>query len=346
MILKKRYFEYFIHGLIWITGLIIVLYNVKTIGLLKESMGSYTLAVVIGTLFNLILFYLVSLYLIPRFNLSESRGKLISFLIIFTVGLSAIESLIDYYLMPVIYSSEEEPYMSQLIVILVFHVFILALALAYGFTREWIRKDKNQQELKSEKLSAELNYLKAQVNPHSLFNMLNMAFASATKNGDEYTANLIEMISSQLRYMLYESNFEKVSVQKEIDHINSFIEIQKLRISDDMPVKINYRTEGDFSTNSVAPLLLIPFIENAFKHGLHYNANTNIDIQISCQNQQLELKVSNPINQKQVSVNNQSSGIGLENVKKRLELIYPNKYTLQVNEEPDIYSIYLNLNLN
>ncbi|WP_321308099.1 histidine kinase [Marinifilum fragile] len=346
MLLKKRHLEPSLHLLIWITGLFIALYNINNIGFLKRGMDIYSLAVVIGTFFNIVLFYFVSLYLIPKFNAKGLRRELIFYLIIVTIVLSIGESLIDYFLMPSIYSSEEEPLIAQFIVILVFHIFILALALSYGLTKEWIKKEKKQQSLKAEKLSAELNYLKAQVNPHFLFNMMNIAFASATKNGDEYTANIIEMISSQLRYMLYESNFEKVSVQKEIDHINSYIKIQKLRISDDMPVKINYQTNGDFSSNSVAPLLLIPFIENAFKHGLHYNAETNINILISCQNHQLKLMVSNPVSVNKNNVNNSSSGIGLENVKKRLDLIYPNKHKLQIKEQKEKYSISLNLMLN
>lgn len=343
----SKYREYIIHSVIWITGFIIFAGFVQTIGNVRRDMGDFVYPVAVGTIFNMILFYTVAFKLTGRYNLRKSNPLFFAQIIITLLGLTFIESILDYFLFPAYYSSENESLYSQFIVTLIFNLFILAVALGYGFVKMWLKSENQRQELNSQKLTAELDFLKAQVNPHVLFNMLNMAFSSATTYGDERTADIIEKISSQLRYVLYDSNINKVSIRKEIDHIEGFVALQRMRISADMPVKIYLKVNTDNENYQISPLLLIPFVENAFKYGISFDLPTEIKIEIICLDKTLKLYVSNPVIKNEKSNQADSmSGIGLENVKKRLSILYPSKHVLEISNDGKLFIVNLSLNLN
>ncbi len=338
--------EYIIHSIIWIAGFIMVAGFVQTIGNVKREMGDFIYPVALGTIFSIILFYTVSNKLIGIYSLKRSGYLFLGQVVLTFLGLTIIETVLDYFLFPAYYSTEIESLYSQFIVTLVFNLFVLAIALGYGFIKMWLKSERQKQELKSQKLSAELDFLKAQVNPHVLFNMLNMAFSSATTYGDERTADIIEKTSSQLRYVLYDSNTAKVSIRKEIDHIEGFVALQKMRISADMPVKISLNVSTDNENYQISPLLLIPFIENAFKYGISFNRPTEINIEIKCRENTLQLLVSNPIITDDTSQRGDGfSGIGLENVRKRLSILYPSNHILKISNDGEIFIVNLTLNL-
>ncbi len=341
-----KYREHIVHSIIWIVGFIIFAGFVQTIGNVRREMGDFIYPVVVGTIFSIALFYTVSYKLIGRHTLKRANSLFFAQIILTLLGLTIIETVIDYFLFPIYYSTEIESVYSQFIVTLVFNLFILAAALGYGFIKMWLKSEREREELKSQKLSAELDFLKAQVNPHVLFNMLNMAFSSATTYGDERTADIIEKISSQLRYVLYDSNIEKVSIRKEIDHIEGFVALQKMRISADMPVKISLRANTDNENYQISPLLLVPFIENAFKYGISFNVPTEIKIEIECRDNSLNLFVSNPVIIKERAYQTDNfSGIGLENVQKRLAILYPANHQLKISNDGEIFIVNLTLNL-
>lgn len=338
--------EYVVHAIIWISGFIIFAAFAQTIGNVKRENFGFVSSIALGTIFNIILFYTVAFRLIGRYNEIKSNAYLFACIMLTLVGVTALESIIDYFLFTAYYSSENEPLYSQFIVTLTFNLFVLGIALGYGFTKKWLKSERQKQELKAQKLSAELDFLKAQVNPHVLFNMLNMAFSSATTNGDERTADIIEKISSQLRYVLYDSNINKVPLQKETDHIESFVALQKMRISADMPLKISLEISSDDNNYMIPPLLLVPFIENAFKYGISFNSPSEIKIAISCNNGSLNLYVSNPIvNNKRESGVSETSGIGLENVRKRLSILYPSSHILEILNDGKIFIVNLTIQL-
>ncbi|MDP3436467.1 MAG: histidine kinase [Bacteroidales bacterium] len=338
--------EYIIHSIIWIVGLIIVAGSVQTIGNVKREMGDFIYPVALGTIFSILLFYTVSNKLIGLYSLKKSNYLFLGQVVVTLLGLTIIETVLDYSLFPAYYSTEIESLYSQFVVTLVFNLFVLAIALGYGFIKMWLKSERQKQELKSQKLSAELDFLKAQVNPHVLFNMLNMAFSSATTYGDERTADIIEKTSSQLRYVLYDSNTDKVSIRKEIDHIEGFVALQKMRISADMPVKISLNVSTDNENYQISPLLLIPFIENAFKYGISFNRPTEINIEIQCRENTLQLLVRNPIITDDTSQRRDGfSGIGLENVRKRLSILYPSNHILKISNDGEIFIVNLTLNL-
>ena len=343
-ILKHK--EYIVHSVIWIAGFIIVAGFVQTIGNVRREMGDFIYPIAVGTLFSITLFYTISSRLIGRHSLKKSNSLFFTQITIALLGLTVVETVVDYSLFPAYYSTESESLYSQFVVTLVFNLFILAVALGYGFIKMWFKSERQKQELKSQKLSAELDFLKAQVNPHMLFNMLNMAYSSATTYGDERTADIIEKISSQLRYVLYDSNINSVYIRKEIDHIEGFVALQKMRISADMPVKIKLDINTDNESYQIPPLLLIPFIENAFKYGISFHNPTEIIIKIECRDNTLNLVVKNPvIKRERTSQSDGFSGIGLENVRKRLNILYPSNHILKISNEGEIFIVNLTLNL-
>ena len=328
----KRSLEPFVHILIWGCGFFLMAFLIKTIGPFKKADQTLFMPVAFGTLINLSLFYISSLLLIPRFSRNKRTLEFIFLILGLYLILSIGETFIDHLFFTYYYSSIRESFVSQLLLNLSLNLIMLAIALGYGFTKNWWKSEKLKQELRQEKLLAELNFLKSQINPHFLFNVLNMAFSSATCNGDEKTADIIEKLSGLMRYMLYESNVDRVNLEKEVEFLNNYIKLQKMRLSSDIPIEINFSVQGEIHQSQIAPLILIPFIENAFKYGISLDQPGEIQISLSNSDKQLEFQVQNGIYDSPSTFNKKNSGIGLVNVKKRLDLLYPGRYILNIEK--------------
>lgn len=227
--------------------------------------------------------------------------------------------------------------------------FVLLRHISHNFTRFFavlfisyaIKLNQQLKKIQNEKLQTELSYLRAQINPHFLFNTLNSIYALAIDKSDE-TANAVVTLSGMMRFVVSDAQQNEVSLEKELKYIEDYIHLQKLRIDD--RVKLNFHIKGERVGKKIAPMLLIPFIENAFKYGVNAEENSVIDIEITIQSQALILNVVN--NKVTVSINPLAeSGIGLENTKNRLELLYPNSYSLRIDDNTDIYKVQLALTL-
>jgi len=196
------------------------------------------------------------------------------------------------------------------------------------------------------KQQAELEGLKAQINPHFLFNTLNTIYSSALKN-DIKTAELILKLSDNFRYMLHEGQHKYVPLKKEISHLKGYINLQEERLRD--KVSINFNVEIDNDEQEIAPLLLISFVENAFKYiSLLKGNNHSLKIGISLKDNTFKFYCENPYNQdakEDAEVNWQESGIGITNTKKRLAYLYPNKHILNIENENSLYKVNLHIEL-
>lgn len=202
---------------------------------------------------------------------------------------------------------------------------------------DFFANEKEKTALLTEKLNAENAFLKNQLNPHFLFNTLNNIYSLAL-NQSPKTPEAVMKLSELMRYMLYESNQEKVSLETELTYLNNFIELQKMRYS--RQTYIDFEVVGDVSSQRIAPLMLIPFVENAFKHGSVQDVNHPLSIRLLVNQNNLNFMVKNQLaNQNK----DKYGGIGLENIKKRLNLIYPNSYHLEIQNDADSYSTELNL---
>ena len=222
---------------------------------------------------------------------------------------------------------------------------ILTITTGLRYFRRGINQQYILQEMEAKQLNAELNLLKSQVNPHFLFNTLNNLFSIAQKNEDHTTADGLMKLSQLMRYMIYDSNVELVSLEKEITYIRNFIELQRLRFDNQDLLKVDFQITDNFKSTFICPIILIPFIENAFKHGLSTEEHNKIDIAIGIENKILNLKVKNTINTIKTGTNGKNSGIGLDNVKRRLKIIYPDRHDLTISSDSEYFYVDLKIEL-
>lgn len=291
----------------------------------------------------IIFFYLSYFVLIPKFFFQRSYAWFIFFILLSYFVISFLpQSLISAphhrWYNEGFHGHEERfeflelheygKHLSQFLMVFIFSLMLRILG-------RWRQTEK-------EKLNAELSYLKAQINPHFLFNTLNSIYSLAIQ-GSEYTATAVVKLSEMMRYVTTEANKDFVSMEKEIGYISSYIELQKVRFGD--TVKFSFHFSGDISKHKIAPLILIPFVENAFKHGVNPEEDSEISISIVIENGILRMEVFN----KKVNVRLQEelrTEQGIDNTKKRLEHLYANEHTLKIENGEHTFLVVLIIHLN
>ncbi|GEO12237.1 hypothetical protein SAE01_47330 [Segetibacter aerophilus] len=204
-------------------------------------------------------------------------------------------------------------------------------------------KERIDKEKENEHLKTELSFLRSQVSPHFMFNVLNNMVALARKKSDILEPSLIKL-SSLLRYMLYETDEEKVLLEKEIDYLNSYIDLQSQRFGS--KVKVNVTMDHFDNSYFIEPMLLIPFVENAFKHGTGLIQNAEINIELKAMNNLLQFTVINQHDNSSEETKDKTSGIGLQNVRRRLNLLYKDNHTLLITNRDNKFIVSLQLNLH
>lgn len=223
------------------------------------------------------------------------------------------------------------------------YIFIIGISISYRIIKDSVEKDRMLKEAENETLKTELTFLRSQVSPHFMFNVLNTLVSLARKKSDLIEPSLIQL-SNLMRYMLYDSNDERIPVDQEIDYLKSYIDLQMLRFGDD--VKIEMSIDQDLKGYDIEPMLLISFVENAFKHGVGMIEDPVIKIQLSIDraSHYLQFRVINKVSE-ELSSKDKSSGIGLNNMRRRLELLYKDRYTLETSQSEDIFVSDLTLKL-
>jgi two-component system, LytTR family, sensor kinase len=341
----KRFLEPAIHVLIWgsfLTGNILF---TQTLGPFRKETGSIYYPIIFGALINAAIFYGNALYLVPRYVSGARYGKYVISVLVLYLGLTTVNILADHFFFIAVYSTEKEPLWSTALTNSVSKFFILSFSLGYGFTRIMIRAERIRQQLIEDKLKAELKILKAQIDPHFLFNTLNMAYASAIKSGDTHTADIVEKLAVLMRYVIYESKGDSVALEKDINYIENYIDLQLQRLSPDISGNIRCNIKGDWQGYQIAPMILIPFIENVFKHGIRLDEKSGIHIDLHVHSGLLVLETRNARKINGDSSDFSNSGIGLDNVKKRLQILYPNRHKLEIETTGDLYHSRLELKL-
>lgn len=222
-----------------------------------------------------------------------------------------------------------------------FYLSIIAISTIIRVLSEFFNNQQNKMLAESQRTTAELNYLRKQTNPHFLFNSLNSIYSLAHKKSD-LVPDAIVTLSELMRYMLYETDNKTVLLEKEINYIQNYIELQKLRLNNIENIFVN--VHGETKNKFIEPLLLISFIENAFKYGTDYKGNTHIKIKIQIEGNILDFWVENRVEKFESDPEN--SGIGISNIKNRLKLLYPDSHILTIEEKDQIYSVHLNLMLD
>ncbi len=224
------------------------------------------------------------------------------------------------------------------------HFLLVSTGAAFKLVLDYARAQRRLGELAKEKAEAELNFLKSQINPHFLFNSLNSVYFLIDKNNKE-ARQALHKFSDMLRYQLYEMNGEKIPVEKEISYLQDYIALQRLRQNDNSSVSLHVApdTQGFY----IEPLLLVPFVENSFKHLSHFNdgKKNEIKINLSRQNGTFNFSIRNTTEGKKTPELLPQGGIGLANVKRRLELLYPQRHQLAIQEQEGWFDVQLTIKI-
>ncbi|MBK0370279.1 sensor histidine kinase [Flavobacterium agrisoli] len=316
---------------------------------------------------GIVLFYLNYFYLVPRFLLQKKYGwylgwtiglivVFMSFRIAYTKpkfqheNRMAIEKFdpknkpneIPKGFPPPDFNKEphKEPFFFK-IAPSIYYILIIAISSVIKILAEYYDNEQKKLIAESHRTTTELNFLRQQTNPHFLFNSLNSIYSLAFKKSD-LVPNAIVTLSELLRYMLYETDNKTVALEKEINYIQNYIELQKLRLNNIENININ--VHGDAKNKFIEPLLLISFVENAFKYGTDYKGAAYIKIKITIEGNNLVFKIENKI--EDYTTDPENSGIGLNNIKNRLDLIYPNAHDLKIQQDNQFYKVYLLLQLD
>lgn len=223
-------------------------------------------------------------------------------------------------------------------------VFLVFFSLGLKVLERQSKIEKIQEEMEREKLNSELAFLKNQISPHFFFNTLNNIY-SLVSISPEDSQNAILRLSKLMRYLLYESEQGDTMLSQEIDFMNNYIDLMKLRTSD--KVYVNVRLPGKFEDRRIAPLLFVPFIENAFKHGISNREKSFIEISMEINDASIIFRCSNSIHAgRDIEATGIKGGIGLENVKKRLGLLFPAKHDLKITSNEKQFDVYLEILLS
>lgn len=230
------------------------------------------------------------------------------------------------------------------------YYFILILTIVTGFSvglrviERHAASEKRQKELEKEKLNSELAFLKNQVSPHFFFNTLNNIYSLIEINSNDAQEAVLKL-SKLMRYLLYESEHGETLLSHEVDFMRHYIDLMKLRLSNKIKLDINLPDNNP--QYKIPPLLFIPFIENAFKHGISYRENSFVNISMQTENREINFLCVNSLGQRKDAENRENhSGIGLENVKKRLNLLFPKKHLLEIKQSDNTFKVALKIDLN
>jgi hypothetical protein len=228
--------------------------------------------------------------------------------------------------------------------ILPVNLVVFTLGTLYGLSRDWIRKYRHESKIEQEKMRADIDLLRSQINPHFFFNALNNIYAITQRNQDKEAGQAIMKLSGLMRYMIYDSNVAEINLARELEHIDHYLEVARLKFDQKDNVDIHLEKEGNFQKHKIAPLLLVPFVENALKHGVGSKGEGYIHLGFFLNDGELIFRIENPILDKEEAWK-KHSGIGLDNVKKRLQMLYPDRHQLDISESDGKFKVQLVIRL-
>ena len=289
-----------------------------------------------------LLIYLNLIVLMPRF---AQQGRFVEYICLLTVSLAgyvSLKNVHDVYLYGyVLNDNHQRDFFANTYYNFSIAVFYVAFSIALSLSKAWYFQREQLRKMEVEKLNAELDYLKAQINPHFVFNSINTIYFQIDRQ-NEIARTSLSNFSEMLRYQLYECNGVEIPIEKEINYIKSYVAMQQMR--KDEHYRISFSETDDLRGFSICPLLLIPFVENAFKHVSHFSRQNEIRIRLSRSENDFILSVYNTKEDRKM--NGVHNGIGLANVKRRLELIYQDRHELVIDDRVDSFEVKLALRIS
>ena len=333
-IISERYKAIVFHICLWGIWMYLPLSNTR-----EEEIYVRTIMILsFIVLEHIPMFFINTELLIPRILHKKGATPYIWALLLLIIVFSTLNNILSNELRELL--TPDKPRKGSYIWSIVPVIFVAAISTGYALFSYVVNEEKLKQEKKQEQLQSELSFLRSQISPHFIFNILNSIvylIRSKSNLAEPVTIKLSEL----MRYMLYESSDAQIPLDKELAYLNNYIELQKVRFEED--VKIDVHTEGVATTQIIEPMLMIPFVENAFKHGVGMVLEPIIDVNLQITPSNLSFSVKNKIAPESSEDKDMSSGIGLKNVKRRLELLYPNAHRLDIKNENGWFEVTLNL---
>lgn len=325
------------HSLIWLLFFAFLILNSDTNFSFFERLTNEF----INLFLYAILVYFNLYYLIPNYLKSKTIGLYFFLLLIFSFFLTPIKLVIFYLKL-----NNQPVYQSMLIsnfgLYFIINIIVGGSSTIAKIVKDYTKNQKEKQLLEHRNMHNELQFLKSQINPHFLFNTLNNIYSLTLKKSD-LAPEMVLKLSDMMRYMLYECNARRVPLKKEITYLQNYIELESIRFKNRGTIKLNIEVTGDEDFH-IAPLLFIPFLENAIKHGVNQQIeNASVSMSLKVKNGLVEFGIKNNKNTKSP---NGPGGIGLVNVKRRLNLIYPKAHELEILDLKEFYIVSLKINLN
>lgn len=288
--------------------------------------------------------YINYFYFLPRLIRTQEVGRYVLtfgplFILLSCLFLFGKQAILGYY-----FPEKDWMYSARFAINVIMSAFFAVVCVGLlKFVEDYFELEARRKELENQQLTSELQFLKAQINPHFLFNTLNNLYYLAL-NQSTRTPEVIARLSGMMRYMLYDSNHPLVPLSKEIEYIENYLNLERLRLDDRVP--IIFEVEGNVEGVRIAPLILITFLENAFKHGVSGSADdVFITVKLDVNDGSCHYRVTNSKLAENRKTLTEKSGIGLQNVRRRLELSYPQRYELRTDETEDRYRVDLQLQL-
>jgi two-component system, LytTR family, sensor kinase len=334
-IAKYRHFNFIFHGLVWSIVLFFP-YLVASAGNQYNIGPLPGLYFTVSGIIHMIIFYANTLFLYPKL-LNRAYWWVYSVLAVLLIFFSV---QVKFFVLEQWFPDASPDARSH---VLFPSVVVFIVSTFYSITVEKIRAEKLQKENEAMQLGMELKLLRSQISPHFLFNILTNLVSLARKKSDQLETSLL-MLSGLMRYMLHDGG-KKISLQQEVEYLESYIALQKLRFGRDVKIVFNQDLSPGETGYHLEPMLLIPFVENAFKHGTGYVDEPAIDIRLTVKEDVLVFEVKNKYDAETDTSKDDNSGIGLSNVRSRLALLYPGRHNLVIHTGNNLFSIHLTLKL-
>ncbi len=302
----------------------------------NDRMHRFSIAVIPVALTNIPLFLLNSEWLVPQVFRRKGMSAYLLSLLGLIVCFAIFQMLLKEWTIPGELIRRHYDVFWAVVPVM----FVTALSTGYGFIRLQLKQEKSRQQERQERLKSELSFLRSQISPHFIFNILN-SIVYLIRSNSSLAEPVTIKLSELMRYMLYESGDAQVPLEKEVEYLKNYVELQKIRFEEDVDIRLEIA--GSIGPQLIEPMLMIPFVENAFKHGVGLVRQPVIDISLKIKEKSLSFSVKNKTSNETAEDKDSASGIGLRNVQRRLELLYPDRHELEISPDGEWFKVELTL---
>ncbi len=339
--LSGRKLSVLLHILAWTIFIILPMYFLV---FYSQRDSTFLYRVYMQTFVYVLIFYINYIWLIPKIFIKGSKARYFITAALTILAFYLVIELANTYIFtntPQDNKIPKPPLQWHIYNYLFTSSLITGFCLGLKLTDKYMENEKQRKELEKERLNSELAFLKNQISPHFFFNTLNNIYSLVQINTDDAQKSILKL-SKLMRYLLYETEHGNIQLSQEIEFMKNYLDLMKLRLTQKVELKVSFPEK--YTDASIPPLLFIPFIENALKHGVSYRDHSFIHIAMEANEQEIRFTCANSIFTKTDETTD--SGIGLENIKKRLNLLFPGKHSLKISQTDTVFEVELNIKVN